>query len=97
MFTECVSLVVDNKYVQFQIIWSLFYSIIVDTFDVDPHSIQYEKRLAYGETHQYVLWPKYKLNHDECVSFKYLLLWHEVIEMWFLQGVLCYISFQHQL
>mgnify|MGYP002803555676 CR=1 FL=1 len=38
MFTACVSLVLDSKYVQFRIICSLLFSIIVDIFEVEPHS-----------------------------------------------------------
>ena len=41
-------IVCGGKYVPFGIICS----IIVDTFEVDPHSIQYEKCLA-SETDQY--------------------------------------------
>ena len=36
----------ESKYVQFSIISSLLFSIIVDIFEVDPHSIQYGKRLV---------------------------------------------------
>ena len=39
----CVNLVLDSKYVQFQIIFSLLWSMIVDTSKVDPHLNQYEK------------------------------------------------------
>ena len=46
MFTLCVDLVYGSEYVQFQIISSLLCSTIVDTFEVDPHSIQYEKCLV---------------------------------------------------
>ena len=42
MFTVCVNLVLDCKYVQFQIILSLLWSIIFDTSKVDPHLIQDE-------------------------------------------------------
>ena len=45
MFTVCVSPGLVRKYVQFQIICSLFCCIIVDTFIVEPHSFQYEKQL----------------------------------------------------
>ena len=46
MLTVCVSLVFGGEYVLFRIICSLLCSIVVDRFDVDPHSIQYENRLA---------------------------------------------------
>ena len=46
MFTENVSFVLDSKCVQFEIICSLMCNITVDTFEVDPHSIQYEKHLV---------------------------------------------------
>ena len=45
MFTLCVDLVYGSEYVQFQIIPSLLCRTMVDTFEVDPHSIQYEKSL----------------------------------------------------
>ena len=45
MFTLCVDLVFGSEYVQFQIISSFLCIIIVDTFEVDPHSIQYKKCL----------------------------------------------------
>ena len=65
MFTVCVSLVLDSKYLQSRIICSLLCSIIVDTFEVDPHLIQYEKCLVK---------PTNRLrnyNHFKCVSDKY--------------------------
>ena len=37
---------IGSEYLQFQIISSFLCIIIVDTFDVDPHSIQYEKCLV---------------------------------------------------
>ena len=37
MFTVCVGLVFRSKYAQFLIIWSLQYSININTFEVDPH------------------------------------------------------------
>ena len=43
MFIVCVSLVVYSEYVQFRVICSFLCSIIFDTFEVDPQSIQYEK------------------------------------------------------
>ena len=46
MFTENVSLVLDSKCVQLGTICSLLCNITVDTFEVDPHAIQYVKRLA---------------------------------------------------
>ena len=45
MFTVCVNLVLESEHL-FQIIFSLLYSIIVDTFDVNPHCIYYGKRFA---------------------------------------------------
>ena len=44
MFTVCVNLVLDCKYVQFQIILSLLWSIIFHTSKVNPHLIQDENR-----------------------------------------------------
>ena len=38
MFTVCVGLVFRSKYVQFPIIFSLQYSININTVEVDPHS-----------------------------------------------------------
>ena len=46
MFTVCVSLVLHNKYVQFRIISSLPFNIIVDIFEVDLRLTQYGKRLV---------------------------------------------------
>ena len=41
-----VSFVLDSVYVQFGIICSLLCNIFIDTFEVDPHSIEYEERLV---------------------------------------------------
>ena len=38
MFTVCVGLVFRSKYVQFPIIFSLQYSININTVEVEPHS-----------------------------------------------------------
>ena len=46
MFTVSVILVCGSKYVQFRIICSLLCSTTINTFKVDPHSIQYEKSLV---------------------------------------------------
>ena len=46
MFTVSVILVFDSKYVQFRIICSLLCSTTINTFKVDPHSVQYEKCLV---------------------------------------------------
>ena len=49
MFIVCVGR--GSKYMQFQIIFSLLRSIIVDAFEVEPHSIQHGK--IFDETSQY--------------------------------------------
>ena len=46
MLTVCISLVFDSKYGQFRIICSLLCSVIADTIEFDPHSIQYQKHLV---------------------------------------------------
>ena len=46
LFTVCVSLVLDSKYMQFRTICSLLCSIIVYIFKVDSNSIQYEKHVV---------------------------------------------------
>ena len=46
MFTACVGPVLDVEYVQFRIICSVLCRINVDTFEIDPHSIQHGKRLV---------------------------------------------------
>ena len=38
LFVLCISLVFGGKYVEFRIIFSLQYSISIDTFEVDPPS-----------------------------------------------------------
>ena len=45
MFTACISLVFAGKCMQFQIICSLLFSIIVDTFEVYTLSYQFSSTL----------------------------------------------------
>ena len=52
MFTVSVILVLDSKYVQFQIICSLLCSATINTFKVDPHSIQYEQDAYHKRKHE---------------------------------------------
>ena len=75
MFTLFVDLVFGIEYVQFQIISSLLYSIIVDTLTVDPHSIQYEKCLMkpnncsnYGENETIRMSWTYHMETSSCLE-----------------------------
>ena len=49
MFTVCVGLVLDSKYVQFRIISSLLGMIIVDTFEVNGKPLLNSTRNTFSQ------------------------------------------------
>ena len=77
MFTVSVILVLDSKYVQFRIICSLLCCTTINTFKVDPHSIQYEKCLVKPTNTNIET-----LFHDELLYLKdFVIYWLSLHEL----------------